>query len=915
MRHVPLLKSLRFRFMSGFVALLLIGMGASALTSMYTAERGFQSLTHHQFKVTLSTVENFIRFAAQSAIMWGQHLTKDRKLIDAFGSDDQARMEAVLNTHADETNADVVTLLDSEGRVAASSVPWHPRGRSYRSLAVVRQSLHENRSGFSVYEEMGRYLIYASVPFEVGAGAGRRIGAILVGFIISDQFLLEIKRDTDVDISIVRDRAVLATTMLSGGGRMNDLPIPYLQYQLLLNNDNQSLTAEIDNVQYQLIGRPLGLLEAGAVGSILLAHSREELALIEREVTQRILIFSCVGLGMVLLIGWPFSQALLVPINKLTEKSRQVAAGESHERIALMTGNEYEVLADHFNLMLDAIELKNRQLEERNLNLAQEIEERREAEQAMAEAKRYAEAAAKAKSAFLANMSHEIRTPMNAVLGLARMTLRDSKESETRERIGQVLASGRHLMGIINDILDISKLEAGKINIEARSFPLVSTLEEIRDLVEEEARVKSLKLSCRIADNCPEWVKGDALRLRQILFNLINNAVKFTDQGEIRICIAGEGETIYFQVSDTGIGMSAEQCSRLFTSFGQGDSSTTRRYGGTGLGLAISRDLAQLMGGDITVVSRAGEGSNFILRLPLPETAPGTWRKDRHSLPAQPRLVGLSILAAEDVEANRIILEDILNQEGAELVFAENGRQALERMEAPAAPIFDLVLMDIQMPEMDGYEATRRILERCPLIPIIGLTAHALVEERQRCLAAGMVDHVSKPIDVENLVTTILRHVSSAETDGTEAILETQTPVTAASNNAKIEDSLIDWEALSARFNNRTAFVEKLLHSVLKSYSETPALLRRAAEERNLETLAYLAHGLKGTSGSLEARLVNKHARQTEESARSGQDDAPHLAIDLAVLTERLMGELQSKLSSGLERSGQRTVVSNSLDP
>lgn len=379
-----------------------------------------------------------------------------------------------------------------------------------------------------------------------------------------------------------------------------------------------------------------------------------------------------------------------------------------------------------------------------------------ELEAAHAEAQHLAEV----KGNFLANMSHEIRTPMNAVLGMAKIGLRLCKDEKSREPYQHILESGQHLLGVINDILDFSKIESGKLSVEAHPFRLDGVVNECMEMLTERAHEKGLALEVSVADDLPEWVRGDPLRLKQILVNLLGNAVKFTQQGEVTLRVAHEGADTYFKVIDTGIGMTEEQLSRLFTPFEQADSSTTRKYGGTGLGLNISRQLAHLMGGEISVESHYGEGSAFTLRLPMEVVEPPT---STHILSAQathgPRLTHLRVLAAEDMEVNRLVLEDLLVHEGAYVTFAENGQQALDLLEEMGMTAFDVVLMDVQMPVMDGLEATRRIREIAPALPVIGLTAHAMAEERERCLAAGMVERVTKPIETDELIQVILRYV------------------------------------------------------------------------------------------------------------------------------------------------------------
>jgi PAS domain S-box-containing protein len=364
------------------------------------------------------------------------------------------------------------------------------------------------------------------------------------------------------------------------------------------------------------------------------------------------------------------------------------------------------------------------------------------------------------KSDFLANMSHEIRTPLNAVLGFARIGTRDRTGRTSQESFDRILAAGEHLLRVINDVLDFAKLDAGKLAVERHPFKLAAAVASASSFVADAARHKGLAYEVSMAPDLPEWVDGDAVRVQQILINLLSNAVKFTPRGGVRLRVARERDQVFFKVIDTGIGMSPGQVERIFTPFEQADSSTTRRFGGTGLGLVISRNLAHLMGGEITVESAPAKGSAFTLNLKLPAVQPQL--PARAGSPASARLAGVRVLAVEDVEVNRLILEQLLDREGARVIFAEHGRQALERLEEMGASAFDVVLMDVQMPEMDGYEATRRILEMAPSVPVIGLTAHALPAERQRCLDAGMVERLTKPVDPDEMVARIRMHMGAS---------------------------------------------------------------------------------------------------------------------------------------------------------
>ena len=387
-----------------------------------------------------------------------------------------------------------------------------------------------------------------------------------------------------------------------------------------------------------------------------------------------------------------------------------------------------------------------------------DITDRQALEAAREIALREAERLARVKSEFLANMSHEIRTPLNGVLGMAQLGYRASAGRHAQHTFGRILESGRLLLGIIDDILDFSKIEAGKMRIEHVPFQPAHMLDRLGELLGSRAREQGLELSVEKAPDLPLACLGDPLRTEQILMNLLSNAIKFTERGRVVLRADCVGDRLVFRVSDTGIGMSADQMTRIFSPFEQADGSTTRKFGGTGLGLTISRRLAELMHGHIRVESEARVGSVFELSLPLEvSTLAAAMAKPAAPVLAQP-LAGLRVLAAEDNEINRLVLEDMLAGEGACAVMVGNGREAVDCIRREGAAAFDIVLMDIQMPEMDGLEATRRILQLAPGLPIVGQTAHAMAEEKEKCLEAGMVDRLAKPLEIDDLVAVVLKY-------------------------------------------------------------------------------------------------------------------------------------------------------------
>ncbi|KUJ72780.1 hypothetical protein AVO41_03080 [Thiomicrospira sp. WB1] len=405
-------------------------------------------------------------------------------------------------------------------------------------------------------------------------------------------------------------------------------------------------------------------------------------------------------------------------------------------------------------------------------------------------ARQEAQKANQAKSEFLANMSHEIRTPMNAILGLAELGQSDATLGAVQDRLRKIDASGRLLLGIINDILDFSKIEAGKMTLESHPFSVTEVVDQLKDLFEPTAKEKGLRFEVVMDPPLDQAYWGDSLRLRQILTNLLGNAIKFTQEGRVTLTVARrtheqETDWLVFEVEDTGIGMDSVQQQRLFQAFSQADTSISREFGGSGLGLVISQQLVQAMGGgEIELQSISGEGSTFCFSVPFAQAdaqALADWQAQSKTVNAHAERFAGTVLLVEDNAINQEVVAEQLRSRGVSVNIVDSGEQALKAVQD--GDRYDLVFMDIQMPGMDGYEATRRILASQPEVPIVALTAAAMVEDRQKALQAGMKDHLSKPIESSALCQVLSQWLPQAPASTSSA--------TKAPENSKPSDWVV----------------------------------------------------------------------------------------------------------------------------
>jgi PAS domain S-box-containing protein len=538
------------------------------------------------------------------------------------------------------------------------------------------------------------------------------------------------------------------------------------------------------------------------------------------------------------------------------------------------------------------------------------------------EAQQRAESASMAKSAFLANMSHEIRTPMNAIIGLTHLLQLESPTDAQAVRLRKVERSAEHLLAIINDILDLSKVEAGKLRLDAGDFDLAELISDVHDNLAPHAAEKGLQLQIDLASDLPRRLHGDPLRLRQILLNLASNAVKFCDLGHVQLSLrrtetkAGAPQLLV-EVRDTGIGIRPEHMQRLFEPFEQGDASITRTYGGTGLGLAICRRLAKLMGGEVGGSSVWGEGSTFWLLLPLVAAQPAALNSPASASSTTLRAVRIGVepgevhvLLVEDDLLNQEVAVDLLTSGGFKVDVASNGAIAVDQV---ARQAYDLILMDMQMPVMDGLTATRLIRARAhgKFTPIIAMTANALVEDRNACRDAGMDEFIAKPIDPPKLLELVATWTGVAAkrlpTPGVRRAL----PIPALA----VPATVLDASAGLRMVQGDQSRYETLLNMFRDTRTDTPAALRRALADRNVEDAARLAHTVKGSAGLIGAVEVQRAAAEAEVAVKACATNAAATASGMvtAMVTalaaiDHLDRQLQT-LGSVLDREWPRSAA------
>jgi signal transduction histidine kinase/CheY-like chemotaxis protein/HPt (histidine-containing phosphotransfer) domain-containing protein len=861
---------------------------ALTLVSIYQAaynqaEREFVA----RLNVGKNVFMNEIVIAKQHLDSSVETIAKDWALRSAIGKGEDAKsIKSVLFNHGKRIDADIALVLDKRFMLIAQY-----GGKDLTVDRFLAQDLDIKQQNMAWISMVG------NEPFMMSAEsikAPASIGWLLMGKKLNRPFLDRIKTLISLDINV----------LLVGDS----------QNEILLSSQNNSVLVqqEIQNVTASFVDRG-AMPDMHIMGSedwvglpfsmfnnqkqhfvVVLQDSISDWFKTRNAFMLELLPFFIAGILLALLGSFFIARSITRPVGRLLQAAKLVASGSYTDQIEVSEKSELGELAREFSSMQSAVMEREQKIKDQAQEIRQTNTIKHQVEIAQKE-QQLAASATDAKSRFLANVSHEIRTPLNSIIGYSEiLSDKNATEYDKSKATLAVHNGGQYLLNIVNDVLDLSKIEAGKIQLDKADISLVALLQEVAAYMEGFAREKHLAFNLKLNFPLPYEFHSDPTRLKQILLNLCNNAIKFTQQGQVDLNVHWDTlrQRFIFVVSDTGLGMSDEQQLRLFTAFSQGNQSTSRKYGGTGLGLYISKQLTEILGGHIKVTSQEGLGSQFAVYMPYIKAinkqvmtdqgqADEVLQQDLTPNVDVPKLVG-HILCADDNEDNRQLVAYLVAKTGAQLTLVEDGQQALNAIKKGT---FDLVLMDMQMPEMDGLQATTILQQQNFQAPIIMLTANVDSNSKKNMLAAGAKAHFAKPIDSQRFYAMLVEYLCAKTCE------------------KKSDNAVSDNKFLIKLPNAHTEF-DQLIQNYRLSFKEKLADIHAVVKQQDWAQVKSLMHKLKGSAGSYGFQQLSDFAILIENYLDQGDlSKAKGYIVDMQKCMHKLYNETEQPLATKPKRN------------
>ena len=786
---------------------------------------------------------------------------------------DSRTLVNILQNHINRISGDFAFIFDPQNNLIASTydLPQHSLARLHQAAVDPE---HNGNMPLVIIDNTPFFLSSEIVEAPI------EIGRIVVGKALNSSLFTRLEEQISLGITLINtNQSINSASQNKNTGVFSTMPAlieqtqdnilnPFLSVSFI-NVSGEGYTQKLDwyGVEYITVSLPLNIVNLNSSQNsfvVVLHDSLSQAMSIFDRFWIDILPFFFGGILVSLLGALAIARGITRPVKSLLEAAKYVANGNYSAKLEVKQSGELGQLAQEFQNMQSAVMARENEIKQQALALQESEKIKFEAKIAHKE-RLLAEEATQAKSQFLASMSHEIRTPLTSIIGFSETLQDKSMNSEDQaQAINTINRCGTHLLNVINDILDVSKIEAGKIEVEVMPTPIFPLLHEVKQLANMQANNKGIDFELNLNFPLPLIINSDPTRLKQILFNLINNAIKFTESGKVSLTVQHDtqtlqhdAQTLLFTLQDTGIGMTEQQLGKLFSAFTQADSSITRQHGGTGLGLYICKQLSSLLGGHIEVKSQYKLGSEFKLSLPCPQDAEA---KQVANLSEAKRLSQLSeqaqhipslkgkVLYADDNDDNRRLVSYLIKQTGAQVITAENGEQAVEQA---LANDFELVLMDMQMPVMDGIEATELLCSAGFSKPIIMMTANVDKDSIEQCAQSGAVGHFGKPVD-----TVKFHHLLSEYL--------TQSDVT------NHEPSLADLDNF-----------DDMAMQFLSSLPEKVENLKTAYKAQDWLTIQDIVHQIKGSAGSFGYQKLSEHAAAFEKTLQETKQEQNHEPFDL----------------------------------